>query len=174
MCIRTGIQAVLMSLLGVSAVAQSSPYPPSEAIRDIQFDWSSHMRLATGSDNWPITWAADNNQYVVWGDGGGFGGTNSIGRSSLGVARIEGNWHDFKATNVWGGYKSENTHQITGKSYGLVSVGGTLYMWVGMLQTKNRSIQRGKACLFNGLWRELEILSLGIYAGGRNYDAYCL
>lgn len=136
MCIRTGVQAVLISLLGVSAVAQSSPYPPSEAIRDIQFDWSSHMRLATGSDNWPITWAADNNQYVVWGDGGGFGGTNSIGRSSLGVARIEGNWHDFKATNVWGGYKSENTHQITGKSYGLVSVGGTLYMWVGMLQTK--------------------------------------
>jgi hypothetical protein len=28
--------------------------------------------------------------YAAWGDGGGFGGTESIGRASFGVARIEG------------------------------------------------------------------------------------
>lgn len=116
--------------------AQRSPYPKSPVIKGVEFDWSTHMRVATGSDNWPITWAEDDNQYVVWGDGGGFGGTNRIGRSSIGVARIEGNWHDFKATNVWGGYQSENSHNVVGKSYGIVCIDEVLYMWVGMFETK--------------------------------------
>ena len=127
----------LFFILAVSltAPAQTSPYPKSPIVKAIKFNWSSHMRLATGSDNWPVTWAADDNQYVVWGDGGGFGGTNGIGRSSIGVARIENNWHDFKPTNMWGGYKGENAHPVIGKSYGIVSIGKVLYMWVGMFQT---------------------------------------
>jgi len=118
------------------AISQVSPYPSSPIIDQIEFNWSSHIRLASGSDNWPVTWADDNNQYIVWGDGGGFGGTNSIGRSSIGVARIEGNWHDFTTINVWGGYNTENEHNIVGKSYGIVCVDGVLYMWVGMFETK--------------------------------------
>ena len=78
-------------LLSVCVQAQNPPYPKSEVIKDIKFNWTSHNRLASGSDNWPVTWADDDKQYLVWGDGGGFGGTNSIGRSSIGVARIEGN-----------------------------------------------------------------------------------
>ena len=35
---------------------------------------------APGSDNWATTWADDDNQYTVWGDGGGFGGTGQVGR----------------------------------------------------------------------------------------------
>jgi len=73
----------------------------------------------------------------VWGDGGGFGGTNGVGRSSIGVARIEGNWYDFKPTNIWGGHKGENPHKVIGKSYGIVSINDILYMWVGMFQTKS-------------------------------------
>jgi hypothetical protein len=119
-----------------SLIAQQLPYPPSPVVKEIQFDWSSHIRLASGSDNWPITWADDDNQYTVWGDGGGFGGTNSIGRSSIGVASIEGTWHNFKATNIWGGYNSVNEHSITGKSYGIVCINDILYMWVGMFETE--------------------------------------
>jgi hypothetical protein len=120
----------------VGTKAQHSPYPQSPVVKGIEFNWSSHIRLASGSDNWPITWADDNNQYVVWGDGGGFGGTNSIGRSSIGVARIEGNWHDFKATNVWGGYAAENSHSTIGKSYGIICINSVLYMWAGLFETK--------------------------------------
>lgn len=126
---------IILCFQGTSS-GQKSPYPPSRVIKGIEFHWSTHLRLATGSDNWPVTWADDDHQYVVWGDGGGFGGTNSIGRSSIGVARLEGNWHDFRPENVWGGYQSRQDHQITGKSYGIVCIDGILYMWVGMLETK--------------------------------------
>ncbi len=126
-----------LSFILISALieAQKPPYPKSTVIKGISFNWSSHIRLATGSDNWPVTWADDDNQYVVWGDGGGFGGTNSIGRSSIGVARIEGSWYDFKTTNIWGGNKSENNHELIGKSYGILCVEKVLYMWVGIFQT---------------------------------------
>lgn len=122
-------------LTGGFSFAQQSPYPNSSVIKSVQFEWSSHLRLATGSDNWPITWAGDDHQYTVWGDGGGFGGTNGIGRSSIGVARIENNWHDFRPANVWGGYQGETSHNVIGKSYGIVCIDNTLYMWVGMFQT---------------------------------------
>ncbi|MCB0669284.1 MAG: hypothetical protein KDC80_25850 [Saprospiraceae bacterium] len=117
--------------------AQSSPYPPSMVVDEIQFEWETHLRLATGSDNWPVTWADDDHQYTVWGDGGGFGGTNRVGRNSIGVARIENNWYDFKALNIWGGHEGEEQHEVIGKSYGILCVDGILYMWVGMLETKN-------------------------------------
>lgn len=133
--LKTGM-IILLFQISTIAFTQQSPYPKSQVIEGISFNWSSHIRLASGSDNWPVTWADDDNQYVVWGDGGGFGGTNGIGRSSIGVARIEGNWHDFKTTNVWGGYNAENAHEIIGKSYGILSVDGVLYMWVGMFETK--------------------------------------
>jgi hypothetical protein len=110
------ILVISMLVIKVSLQAQEPPYPQNEVIKDIIFQWSSHNRLAPGSDNWPVTWADDDNQYLVWGDGGGFGGTNSIGRSSIGVARIEGNWHNYKTSNVWGGHDTENEHEVMGKS----------------------------------------------------------
>jgi hypothetical protein len=115
--------------------SQVIPYPWSPVIIKVEFNWDSHLRLAPGSDNWPVTWADNDKQYTVWGDGGGFGGTNSISRSSIGLACIEGPWSDFKPTNIWGGYNTKNIHNITGKSYGIVCVNRFLYMWVGMLET---------------------------------------
>lgn len=106
------------------------PYLPSPIIADVTFDWSSHDRRAQGSDNWPITWADDDHQYSSWGDGGGFCGTNSDGRVSLGVARIEGSATHYQGFDVWGGNKAENQANFDGKSYGIISVDGLLYMWV--------------------------------------------
>ncbi|MGH9628875.1 MAG: DUF4185 domain-containing protein [Bryobacteraceae bacterium] len=99
-------------------------------IRSVHFDWSTHKREAEGSDNWQLTWADDDHQYGAWGDGGGFGGTNSEGRVSLGVARIEGHWNDYKGVNVWGGKDGLNPANVDGKSWGMICVGGVLYMWV--------------------------------------------
>ena len=114
-----------------AAVTAGSPYPPSAVIAGVTFDFATHERRAPGSDNWAITWAHDGHQYAAWGDGGGFDGTNSDGRVSLGVARIEGASDDYQGINVWDGKDGENAAQFGGKSYGILSVGGVLYMWVG-------------------------------------------
>jgi len=110
------------------------PYPPSSVIGSVSFDWATHVRRAPGSDNWPVTWADDGHLYSAWGDGGGFGGTNQRGRVSLGVARIEGGPFDYRGVNVWGGHEPEGGRVATfpGKSYGILSFEGVLYMWVGM------------------------------------------
>ncbi|MCA9218844.1 MAG: DUF4185 domain-containing protein, partial [Planctomycetales bacterium] len=106
------------------------PYLPSPIISGIAFDFGTHRRLAEGSDNWPTTWADDGNLYTAWGDGGGFGGTNSKGRVTLGIARIEGHANYYTGTNVWGGFEPEQAASFGGKSYGILSVDKTLYMWV--------------------------------------------
>jgi len=88
------------------------------------------VRLAPGSDNWQITWADNGHQYTCWGDGGGFGGTNSDGRVSLGIARVEGSAENYTGYNIWGGKNAENPASFGGKSYGITAVKGNLYMWV--------------------------------------------
>jgi len=125
-----------IAVLSVAAVITSTaraaaPYSKSDSITGVEFKWDTHKRYASGSDNWPITWADDGNQYASWGDGGGFGGSNSDGRVSLGFARIEGDKGSYKGKNVWGGKGGENAAQFDGKSYGIVSIAGVLYMWRG-------------------------------------------
>ncbi len=117
-------------LVTVGAQALAPPYPPSPVIARVEFDFSTHQRHAPGSDNWPTTWADDGHLYSAWGDGGGFGGTNSEGRVLLGVARIEGDASNYAGTNVWGGVAPGRTAQFGGKSYGILSVDGVLHMWV--------------------------------------------
>jgi hypothetical protein len=96
----------------------TAPYPVSAAVPGLSFNWSAHVQLADDNDNWPITWADDDNQYTSWGDGPGFGSS----RASLGVARIGGSSPEsFTGSNVWTG---------NGKSYGIISIAGALYMWV--------------------------------------------
>jgi hypothetical protein len=96
----------------------------------VTFDTSSHRRLANGSDNWPLTWSDDDNQYAVWGDGGGFGGSNSDSRVEFGVARIAGDRDNYQGVNRFGGKDAECPAGIRGKGHGApVSVGGVLYVW---------------------------------------------
>ena len=112
------LRVILAVTLAVPLVCLGGPYPQSTIIPSLSFDWSTHRRLADDSDNWPITWADDDHQYTSWGDGPGFGSS----RASLGVARIAGSSPETMAgTNSWTG---------SGKSYGILSVQGVLYMWV--------------------------------------------
>jgi hypothetical protein len=96
-------------------------------IESANWDFAHLVRLAPGSDLWPITWASDDNLYAAWGDGGGFGGTNSDGRVSLGFARIGGVPPRFKTTNVWGGKNGANPAAFGGKVSALLAVNGVLY-----------------------------------------------
>lgn len=128
-----GSRRVLFFLLGAAVAAASEsppPYPPSPVLAGIAYEWSTHRRLAPGSDNWPTTWAADGHLYTAWGDGGGFGGTNSRGRVLLGVARIEGEASAYSGRNLWGGVDPVAPAQFGGKSYGLLAVDGVLYLWL--------------------------------------------
>jgi CubicO group peptidase (beta-lactamase class C family) len=105
------------------------PYPKSKKIEIVKFASESEIiRLAEGSDNWPVTWAKDDNLYSAYGDGWGFEPKTDI-KLSLGLARIEGIPPNIKGTNI-----RTNSGERVGqgkygiKASGLLSVDGILYM----------------------------------------------
>ncbi|HQU16062.1 MAG: hypothetical protein B7Z66_08080 [Chromatiales bacterium 21-64-14] len=122
--------------------AATAPYPPSPVISGITWDYSSLQHAAQGSDLWPMTWADDGNLYASWGDGGGFGGSNTLGRVSLGVARISGGATSWQGTNVFGGYQAAVPATFDGKSGGLIAINHVLYMSV----TQQDTWTYGKVC----------------------------
>ncbi len=135
---RRGVRRIIAVVFAGAALGSKTPpltndapYRSSEHIAGIEPDFSRLVLAAPGSDNWALTWAADDHQYAVWGDGGGFAGTDGDGRVSLGVARIEGDAASFRATNVWGRKDAASPATFEGKSYGILAVGGVLYMWTG-------------------------------------------
>jgi hypothetical protein len=87
--------------------------------------------MAEGSDNWPVTWSDDDHQYALWGDGGGFGGDEVVGRASFGAARIEGDRDTYRGVNRFGGKDGECSSTIDGKGHGApFSTSGVLYAWI--------------------------------------------
>jgi hypothetical protein len=117
--------AFILVVLAVS----TPPYPPSPVIAAITFHDETVRTLAPGSDIWPLTWGTDGHQYTAFGDGGGFGGSNRDGRVSLGVARIEGEKHNYVGRNIAGGKDAPHAAPFTGKSEGILALGNTLYLW---------------------------------------------
>lgn len=111
-----------------------APYPPSKFFQSLAWHWETHQTAALGSDLWPVTWGADGNIYAAWGDGGGFGGSDSLGRVGLGFARIEDGPGNYRAFNVNGGLNPEHPAEFPkkGKASGLLDVGGTLYANVNL------------------------------------------
>lgn len=107
------------------------PYPPSPVITGIEWDHPrTIMRRAEGSDNWPLTWAEDNNLYTAYGDGWGFS-PRVPKKLSLGLATIKGSPPDFDGTNI----RSKTGERIGQgaegeKASGMLMVDGTLYMLV--------------------------------------------
>lgn len=104
-----------------------APYPESSLT--VSFDYDTYRREAEGSDNWPLTWAAEG-QYTSWGDGGSFAGDNVQCRVSLGFARIFGSAEDFDVRDLVGDQEcgAQLPAGPPGKSYGLLDVEDRLYM----------------------------------------------
>lgn len=108
-----------------------APYRPSGVIRQVK--WASPetiTRAAAGSDNWPITWADDDNLYTAYGDGWGFE-PKTEKKLSLGLARISGSPPDFRGANV----RTETGERVGqgpagAKASGMLCVDGVLYMLV--------------------------------------------
>jgi len=108
-----------------------APYPASSVIKGIE--WApaeTIIRQASGSDNWPITWADDDNQYTAYGDGWGFE-PKTKEKLSLGVAKIVGSPPDFRGVNV----RTKSGERVGqgakgAKASGILCVDGVLYMLV--------------------------------------------
>jgi hypothetical protein len=118
---------------GISDLAKA-PYPPSEVIKGITWEWETYTNAAPGSDLWPVTWGPDDNLYVAWGDGGGFGGTDSDGRVAMGIGRIEGGPKNWRGFNVNGGKNPEHPAWFPkkGKTSALFFLEGTLYAIINL------------------------------------------
>jgi CubicO group peptidase (beta-lactamase class C family) len=107
------------------------PYPPSPVIKKIVWAPTGEIiRRASGSDNWPITWADDDNQYTAYGDGWGFE-PKTEEKLSLGIAKIAGSPPDFKGMNI----RTKSGERIGqgakgAKASGMLMVDGVLYMLV--------------------------------------------
>lgn len=91
------------------------------------------IREAGGSDNWPTTWGERDGEDVVytsWGDGGGFGGSNSDGRVSLGFGIIKGDPGGLEFRNIFGGANGVCGSNIDGKSYAILYIDGKFYSFI--------------------------------------------
>jgi CubicO group peptidase (beta-lactamase class C family) len=107
------------------------PYPASHVIKKIV--WAPKediVRMASGSDNWPITWADDDNQYAAYGDGWGFE-PKTEKKLSLGIAKLTGSPRDFKGINIRT-HSGERIGQGAegAKASGMLMVDDVLYMLV--------------------------------------------
>jgi hypothetical protein len=120
---------MITAIFIVYAYSATAPYPRSTHITGINFRMGTAKTQAPGSDNWVITWADDDRQYTSWGDGGGFGGTNSDGRVSFGVGSVSGSKSSYTTKNIWGGKNAVTSAKFGGKSYGILSLDGDIYMW---------------------------------------------
>ncbi|MCW5983524.1 MAG: serine hydrolase [Bryobacteraceae bacterium] len=128
-----GIEKYLFDPLmeAVAAGASPPPYPPSPAIRRIDFAPYSAIRCdAVDSDNWPITWAGDDYLYTSYGDGWGFA-PRTEKKLSQGFARIAGGPDDFRGENIRTPSGERTGDGAAGaKASGLLMVDGVLYAWV--------------------------------------------
>ena len=112
-------------------VSDSGVLPPSPVVAGLR--WAppeSVVRLAAGSDNWPLAWADDDRMYTAYGDGWGFV-PKVPEKLSLGFACIEGGPDSPAGTNI----RSQTGEQHGdgrkgGKASGILCLDGSLYLWV--------------------------------------------
>jgi CubicO group peptidase (beta-lactamase class C family) len=114
---RLGIERFLFN--PVIEAIEEAPYPQSDLVSAVEFDPAeSVIRLAHGSDNWPLTWAEDGNLYTAYGDGNGFQPGTEI-KLSLGLCRVEGDPPDIKGSNI----RSTSGERIGDGKYGAKASG---------------------------------------------------
>jgi CubicO group peptidase (beta-lactamase class C family) len=112
------------------SVTPGAPYPPSPVITSLIWaPAATVVRQATGSDNWPITWADDGDLYTAYGDGWGFE-PKLKGKLSMGFAKVVGGAESFVGINIRSPDEQYGDGAKGKKGSGLLMVDGVLYMWV--------------------------------------------
>jgi len=127
----SGDPAVQTDPVRSSELSPTLPYPASPVITGVT--WSPKetiLRKGEGSDNWPLTWADDDNLYAAYGDGWGFNPKVSE-KLSLGFARVVGQPDDFSGINIHSPTGEGKGDGASGKkASGMLMVDGVLYLWV--------------------------------------------
>lgn len=106
---------------------EEAPYPKSNITAEFA-PKETVIRMAKGSDNWPITWGNDGALYTAYGDGNGFSPNTDI-KLSLGIAKVDGNPPSLEAVNIRSRTGEKVGQGKNGeKASGLLMVNGVLYM----------------------------------------------
>ncbi len=123
------------------SVANGSPYRNSEVITSITWaDASTIVYQASGSDNWPITWADDGEQYTAYGDGWGFDPKVPT-KLSLGFCRVSGG-PPGDGVNIRSATGEQLGDGRSGKkASGILMVNGILYVLVRNADNSGRQSQ---------------------------------
>lgn len=171
--------------IGLSAVGNAAasprppglpPYPPSPVIAAIQWAPSETIvRRAKGSDNFPLTWSNDNALYATFGDGFGFQPFVAE-KLSLGLIRITGTPDDFNGANLRSPSIEQRGAGRSGrKGWGLLSVHGVLYLWLGHADRKGGQSQlawskdHGRTWSYAD-WRFEQFGLIGLINFGQDYS----
>ena len=114
----------------VDRIFPKAPYLASTAITDIEFaPDSTVLRLAEGSDNWPLTWGAADRLYTTYGDGQGFE-PKTEDKLGLGFAYIEGNPPNIKGVNIRSTGENTGSGRRGKKGSGILMLGDTIFVWL--------------------------------------------
>jgi hypothetical protein len=163
-------------LLAELAGAEPRPaYPPSRVIRTIEWaPATSIVRRAKDGDNWPVTWGGDDAIYTTWGDGTGF--IPKVERKlSCGFARVTGTPESFTGENIRSDAEQLGEGRKGKKGWGILSVGGTLYLWFGHADLNGGHTQLAwsrdgaKTWTFAD-WQFDDFGMMGFVNFGRDYD----
>ena len=166
---------LLISFLAPAIGAEPQPaYGPSDVIEGIQ--WAppeTIVRQAKDGDNWPVTWADDDAIYTTFGDGTGF--PPKVKRKlSCGFARITGGPDDFRGVNIRSTGEQFGDGRRGKKGWGILSVDGTLYLWLGHADRAGGAAQlawsndRAKSWTYAG-WKVSNFGLMGFVNFGRDY-----
>ena len=132
---RIACLTLLLALTAASLCAQ--PYPPGKLTIDWNLD--SHIQHGAGADQWPLTWADDDNLYAGWGDGWGW---NKAGpKRSIGITRISGMPPHLRGEDLWGAGPGAGF----GKPEALIAYGGRIYMFWTQGRSKDDKANTGTA-----------------------------
>lgn len=131
---RSSASAALAVTTAAGSPDGDAAYCPSRTIASMRWHWSEGYTESDGSDLWPATWGSDGSVYLAFGDGGGFGGNDFLGRASFGIARVSGPPSPASATltNVYGGYRSLHPASLSGKASSILAVGKNFYALGGI------------------------------------------
>lgn len=124
-------QAALVARAPAANVPPKTEIPPSSVIAGV--DWappSEIIRLAPGSDNWPMTWGDDDALYTAYGDGNGFKPFVAK-KLSLGLAKVLGMVPEISGVNIPSPTGEQMGDGPRGrKASGMLMVDGVLHLLV--------------------------------------------
>ena len=125
----------------VSSVNNGSSAPNSPVVAAMYWDdAASIIRLSTGSDNWPITWAEDDFLYTAYGDGFGFE-PKVEDKLSLGFAKIDGVPPNISGFNVRSKDEQLGDGKSGKKASGMLMVNEVLFMWIRNVNRQGQGSQ---------------------------------